>query len=173
MGNQKQLQLSAHMLWPFQFQNYLPGPRYQVLAINPICHDPHILVDSFLKPNLCRIYVMTTFPRRVIRMYIFQQPVYIHLIQDLLLTTKKATTKNQSTSQLFLKINHIVSALGQLMPSHFHLTKSATTSYNTSYKKFTLSSQNPTKNFVTTMICHTNTQDRRRAEASLRRRSRV
>ena len=41
MGNQKQLQLSAHMLWPFQFQNYLPGPRHQVLAINPICHHPH------------------------------------------------------------------------------------------------------------------------------------
>ena len=78
------------MLWPFQFQNYLPGPRYQVLAINPICHHPHILVDFYLKPNLCRILVdvMTTFPHRVILMCIFQQPVYIHLIQDLLLTTK-------------------------------------------------------------------------------------
>ena len=77
MGNQKQLQLSAHMLWPFQFQNYLPGPMHQVLAINPIRDDPHILVDFFLKPNLCNIYVMT-FPHRVIRICIFQQPVYIH-----------------------------------------------------------------------------------------------
>ena len=34
-----------------------------------------------------------TFPHRVIRMCIFQQPVYIHLIQDLLLTTKKSNNQ--------------------------------------------------------------------------------
>ena len=127
MGNQKQLQLSAHMLMTFSIPKLLT--RSQVLAINPMLHDPHILVEVFLKPNLCRIYVMT-FPHHVIRMRIFQQPVYIHLIQDLLLTTKKATTKTQSTSQLFLKINHVVSASGRLMPSHSHLEKSTTTSCN-------------------------------------------
>ena len=74
---------------------------------------------------------MTTFPHRVIRMCIFQQLVYIHQIQDLLLTTK-ATTKTQSTCQLFLEINHVVSTSDQLMPSHSQLTKSTTTSYNIS-----------------------------------------
>ena len=34
-----------------------------------------------------------TFPHRVIRMCIFQQPVCIHLIQDLLLTTKKSNNQ--------------------------------------------------------------------------------
>ena len=74
---------------------------------------------------------MTTFPHRVIRMCIFQQLVYIHQIQDLLLTTK-ATTKTQSTCQLFLEINHVVSTSDQLMPSHSQLTKSTTNSYNIS-----------------------------------------
>ena len=72
---------------------------------------------------------MTTFPHRVIRMCIFQQLVYIHQIQDLLLTTK-ATTKAQSTYQLFLEINHVVSASDQLMPSYSQLSKSTTTSHN-------------------------------------------
>ena len=93
-----QLQLYAHMSWPFQFQNYVPGPRYQVLAINPICHDPHRLVDFFLTPNLCHICVPgIDFPRRVMRMCILQQPVYIHYIflQDLFILNSMWYTKHR------------------------------------------------------------------------------
>ena len=126
MGNQKQLQLSAHMLWPFQFQNYLPGPRYQVLAINPICHDPHILVDFFLKTNLCNDDVSTSCDTHV---YLLTTRLYP--LNPRSSTDDKKNNQTQSTSQLFLKINHVVSASGRLMPSHSHLKKSTITSYNT------------------------------------------
>ena len=127
----RQLQLSAHMLRPFQFQNYLPGPRYQVLAINPVCHDPHILVDFFLKSNLCRIYVMT-FPHRVIRMCIFQHTSVSIKSKIFYLRQKKYQPKPNPLVNFFSRSNHVVSASGRLMPSHSDLTKSTTTSCNTS-----------------------------------------
>ena len=45
-------------------------------------------------------------------------------------TDDKGNNKTQSTSQLFLGVNRIVSASGRLKPSHSHLTKSTTTSYS-------------------------------------------
>ena len=63
---------SCYDLFNSKITYQVPGTRYwqSILYATTL-----ILVDLFLKQNLRRIYVTTTFPHHVIRMNILQQPV--------------------------------------------------------------------------------------------------
>ena len=98
-------------------QSYMPRPSCTCRLFPETKSMSYICNDDLSTSCNTHVYLPTT------RLY------PLNPIQELLLTTK-TTTKTQSTSQLFLEINHVVSASGQLMPSHSQLTKSTTTSYN-------------------------------------------
>ena len=95
-------------------QSYMPRPSYtrrlfpETKYMSYICNDLSTSCDTHVDLPTTRLYPLN--PRST--------------------TDDKSNNQNPIHFSTFLEINHVVSASGRLMPSHSHLTKSTTTSYN-------------------------------------------